>query len=110
MSRCLTKGSEGMRIFFNKLKRTRCEPNPWKIPLPGTFLGYTVNQSVRSKYNQRSGNMGLSLFLAIIGFGIVILGVVLLVILKHRKIATACFIIGLALIFVPYTYIYLFLD
>jgi hypothetical protein len=54
--------------------------------------------------------MGLSLFLAIIGFGIVILGVVLLVILKHRKIATACFIIGLALIFVPYTYIYLFLD
>ena len=50
--------------------------------------------------------MGLSLTLAIIGLSTVMLGVVLLVIRKQRKIAIACVIVGLLLIFVPYIYIY----
>jgi len=48
--------------------------------------------------------MGLSLTLAIIGLVIVILGVVLLVIRKQRKIAIACLIVGLSLILVPFIY------
>lgn len=54
--------------------------------------------------------MGLSLALAIIGLGVALLGMVLLVLRKQRKIAIACLIAGLLLIFVPVISIYLFLD
>lgn len=54
--------------------------------------------------------MGLSLTLAMIGSVIVAFGVILLAIRKQRKIAIACLIVGLALILVPYTLIYVFLD
>lgn len=54
--------------------------------------------------------MGLSLTSALIGFGILLIGVTLLVVRKQRKIAIALFIIGIALMVAPYTYIYFFVD
>ncbi len=53
--------------------------------------------------------MGLSLASAIIGLAVVIAGLLLLIIRKQWPVAIACFVIGLALIFVPYTFIYVFL-
>ena len=54
--------------------------------------------------------MGLSLLLAMIGSVIVIFGVVLHVIRKQRRIVIVCLIVGLSLILIPYTFIYVFLD
>ena len=54
--------------------------------------------------------MGLSSSLALIGSVILIFGLVLLLIRKQRRIAIACLIAGLALILIPYTLIYVFLD
>ena len=54
--------------------------------------------------------MGLSLTSAIIGLGIVILGVTLLALRKQKSLAIVLLIVGIALIIVPYGTIYLFLD
>jgi hypothetical protein len=54
--------------------------------------------------------MGLSFTSAMIGLVIVILGVILLIIRKQRKFAIASLILGIFLIVVPYTYIYVFFD
>lgn len=53
---------------------------------------------------------GLSSTSALIGMLIVITGVILLITRKHRRLAVACLIIGILLIFVPGTLIYLLLD
>jgi hypothetical protein len=54
--------------------------------------------------------MGLSQTSALIGLGLVILGVTLLLIRGQRKPAIALLIVGIALMVVPYSSIYLFLD
>jgi hypothetical protein len=45
-----------------------------------------------------------------IGSVIVMFGMVLLLLRKQRKFAIACLIAGLALIVIPYTLIFVFLD
>jgi hypothetical protein len=54
--------------------------------------------------------MGLSLTSAVIGFGMVIFGVILLIIRKQRIFAMLFLIVGFVLIVVPYSLIYFFLD
>lgn len=54
--------------------------------------------------------LGLSLFLAMAGMVIGITGGVLLAMHRQRRLAVICLIAGLALIILPYAYIYFFLD
>jgi uncharacterized membrane protein YedE/YeeE len=54
--------------------------------------------------------MGLSLFLAMIGFAFAALGVLLLLLRKNKKIAIASLIVGAFFIVVPFSLIYFLLD
>ena len=54
--------------------------------------------------------MGLSLTSAMIGLGVVIIGAVLIVLRKQKRLAIVLLIVGIVLIIVPYGTIYLFLD
>jgi hypothetical protein len=54
--------------------------------------------------------MGISLFSAMIGFGLAALGVLFLLLRKYKKAAITSLIVGSFLIVVPYAVIYFFLD
>jgi hypothetical protein len=54
--------------------------------------------------------LGLSLTSAILGLGIAILGVLILGLRQQKRPAIVLLIIGIALIVIPYSTIYLFLD
>lgn len=54
--------------------------------------------------------MGISLASAIIGMGMVVSGIALLILQKPRKVALSLMILGLALIVLPYSLIYIFFD
>lgn len=54
--------------------------------------------------------MGISLFLAMIGFALAAVGVLLLLFRKNKKVAITSLIIGGLLIIVPFSVIYFLFD
>jgi hypothetical protein len=58
----------------------------------------------------KGGTMGLSLTSAIIGLGLVIVGVTLLLLRKQIKFAVLLLIVGIALMVLPFSIIYFFYD